>query len=148
MGNAAMTEQYDLFSNKLIIDQYLNKEEADMPNIPGDATGEDIDQLIKKSLSEGIASSSETNPVRLTTAEATRVLELLGGYDPEDDPEPAPAVAPQQAAAAAEPAKKTRAQLNEMTKEELVDYADDHDIEVTASWSKADIVDAIAKGQK
>ena len=42
-------------------------------------------------------------------------------------------------------AKPSRAQLNEMTKEQLIEYADDHDIEVMHSWSKGDIVDAIAK---
>lgn len=41
-----------------------------------------------------------------------------------------------------------RAELEEMTKEDLVNYADDHDIEVQHSWLKDDIVATILKGQK
>jgi hypothetical protein len=54
-----------------------------MPEIQGDMTQEEIDEQIKYELSGAIASSSDTNPVRLTTAHASRILELLGGYDPE-----------------------------------------------------------------
>jgi hypothetical protein len=129
--------------------EFWEKVEDDMAEIHGDATQDDVDQLIKKTLNAGIASATETNPVRLTIGEATRVLELLGGYDPDDDPDPnavaksaAPRAAPQ---AAPTTGKMTRVQLNDMTKDELVEYADDHDIEVTASWPKADIVDAIVK---
>jgi hypothetical protein len=53
-----------------------------MPEIQGDMTQEEIDEQIKYELSGAIASSSDTNPVRLTTAHASRILELLGGYDP------------------------------------------------------------------
>ena len=42
----------------------------------------------------------------------------------------------------------TRAELEEMTKEDLVNYADDHDIEVHHNWLKDDIVSAIIKGEK
>jgi len=49
------------------------------------------------------------------------------------------------AAASPAPKKLTRAQLNEMTKDELVEYAEDHDIEVTHSWLKEEIIDAIVR---
>ena len=42
---------------------------------------------------------------------------------------------------------KTRSELEDMTKEELINYADDMDIEVHTSWLKTDIVSAILKGQ-
>jgi hypothetical protein len=42
----------------------------------------------------------------------------------------------------------TRDELEAMTKDELVAYADDHDIEVSHSWVKSDIVSAILKGQQ
>jgi len=38
-----------------------------------------------------------------------------------------------------------RAQLNEMTKEELLEEADRVGAEVSASWTKAEIIDAIVK---
>lgn len=41
--------------------------------------------------------------------------------------------------------KKTRAELNEMTKEELLEEAAAEGVEVSAHWNKADIVDAIVK---
>ena len=41
-----------------------------------------------------------------------------------------------------------RHELEAMTKEELVNYADDHDIEVNAHWVKDDIIKEILKGQK
>ncbi len=43
--------------------------------------------------------------------------------------------------------KLTKAQLEEKTKEELLDLADDKGISVAASWTKADIVDAINKAK-
>ncbi len=50
-------------------------------------------------------------------------------------------------AAAAEPETKLkRKDLEELTKDELVAYADNHDIEVSPHWNKADIVDAIVRG--
>jgi hypothetical protein len=42
---------------------------------------------------------------------------------------------------------KTRSELELMTKDQLVAYADDHDIEVSSTWVKADIVNAILQGQ-
>ena len=41
----------------------------------------------------------------------------------------------------------TRAELEEMTKEDLVNYADDHDIDVQHGWLKEEIVAAILKGR-
>ena len=43
---------------------------------------------------------------------------------------------------------KSRSELEAMTKDELVEYADDHDIEVHPSWLKDDMVSAILKGEK
>ena len=40
-------------------------------------------------------------------------------------------------------AKATRAQLNEMTKEELISEAEAEGVDVNHSWTKADIVEAI-----
>lgn len=45
-------------------------------------------------------------------------------------------------------ADKTRDELEAMTKDELVNYANDRDIETQHSWLKDDIVSAILKGQK
>ena len=42
----------------------------------------------------------------------------------------------------------TRGELEEMTKDDLINYADDHDIEVHHNWLKDDIVSAILKGEK
>jgi hypothetical protein len=55
--------------------------------------------------------------------------------------------APGPTALAAEPAegKKSRAELNEMTKEELLAEAEAEGVEVSAHWNKAEIVDAIVK---
>ena len=41
--------------------------------------------------------------------------------------------------------KHSRAELNEMSKEELLDVAEAQGVEVNAHWNKADIVDAIVK---
>jgi hypothetical protein len=143
-----------------------------MAEVKGDATPEEAKEQLLKDVRGRIASASATNPVTLTAAEATVLLEAAGGSMEADDDKDAPSVNPKTydehaereypapteednakaakvATASAAPqqssAKKTRAQLNEMTKEELVEYADDNDIDVTPSWSKADIVDAIAK---
>ena len=43
---------------------------------------------------------------------------------------------------------KTKSELESMTKDELIDYADDHDIEVHHSWLKDEIISAIMKGEK
>jgi hypothetical protein len=43
---------------------------------------------------------------------------------------------------------KTRDELDSMTKDELVNYADDNDIEVQHNWLKDEIVKAILAGQK
>ena len=42
--------------------------------------------------------------------------------------------------------KLKRKDLEELTKDELVAYADNHEIEVNQHWTKADIIDAIVKG--
>jgi hypothetical protein len=42
--------------------------------------------------------------------------------------------------------KLKRKELEEMTKEDLVAYADDRDIDVNGHWNKADIIDAIVRG--
>jgi hypothetical protein len=42
----------------------------------------------------------------------------------------------------------TRDELEAMTKDELVAYADDRDIEVSHSWVKSDIVSAILKAER
>jgi hypothetical protein len=146
-----------------------------MAELPGDATPEEAKEKLLKDLRGRIASASATNPVTLSAAEAVTLLEAAGGTmepDDEDAPSVAPknyqefaerehpapteedkakeakaakaapqAAAPQQAGTA----KHTRAQLNEMTKDELMELADDEDVDVAASWSKADIVDAILK---
>jgi hypothetical protein len=57
-----------------------------MNDITGDMTQDEIDEKLKWDLAGKIGSSTETNPVRLTTAEASRILELLGG-PPEKAPE-------------------------------------------------------------
>jgi hypothetical protein len=44
--------------------------------------------------------------------------------------------------------KLTRAQLDEKTKEELVDYAEQMGVEVSQSWLKDEIIDAIVKRDK
>jgi hypothetical protein len=41
--------------------------------------------------------------------------------------------------------KKSRAELNEMTKEELLEEAEEEGVTVHANWNKADIIDAIVK---
>ena len=46
------------------------------------------------------------------------------------------------------PPKLTRAQLDEKTKEELVDYAEQMGVEVSQSWLKDEIIDAIVKTDK
>ncbi len=43
---------------------------------------------------------------------------------------------------------KTKDELEEMTKEELVNYADDHDIEVHRHWIKEEIITEIVKAEK
>jgi hypothetical protein len=43
---------------------------------------------------------------------------------------------------------KERAELESMTKDELVAYADEQGIEVSAHWVKDDIIKEIVKGQK
>jgi len=43
---------------------------------------------------------------------------------------------------------KTKDELEEMTKEELVNYADDHDIEVHRHWVKDEIITEIVKAEK
>jgi hypothetical protein len=43
---------------------------------------------------------------------------------------------------------KTKDELELMTKDELVAYADDHDIETHHSWLKDDIIREIVKGQQ
>jgi hypothetical protein len=43
---------------------------------------------------------------------------------------------------------KTKGELDAMTKEDLVAYADDMDVETHSSWLKEDIVSAILKGQR
>lgn len=45
------------------------------------------------------------------------------------------------------PGKLKRNHLEEMTKDQLQEVADDRDIEVSSHWTKADMVDAILKGQ-
>jgi hypothetical protein len=68
-----------------------------MADITGDMTQDEIDEQLKWDLAGKIGSSTETNPVRLSTAEATRILALLGG-----PPEKAPEVKAAKAAPAAE----------------------------------------------
>jgi hypothetical protein len=43
---------------------------------------------------------------------------------------------------------KTKDELEAMTKDELVAYADDHDIDTHHGWLKEEIVAAIVKGEK
>jgi hypothetical protein len=42
----------------------------------------------------------------------------------------------------------TRAELEDMTKDELIEYAEDMDVEVHHSWLKDEIISAVLKGQK
>jgi len=42
----------------------------------------------------------------------------------------------------------TKGELEAMTKDELITYAGDHDVEVQHSWLKDDIIKEILKGQK
>ena len=57
-----------------------------MADITGDMTQDEIDDGLKRDLAAKIGSSSEVNPVRLSTAEASRILELLGGAPEGEDP--------------------------------------------------------------
>ena len=57
-----------------------------MADITGDMTQDEVDDGLKRDLAAKIGSSSEINPVRLSTAEASRILELLGGPPEGDDP--------------------------------------------------------------
>ena len=57
-----------------------------MANSTGDMTQDEVDDGIKRDLAAAVGSSSDTNPVRLTTAQASRILELLGGAPEGDDP--------------------------------------------------------------
>ena len=57
-----------------------------MSNISGDMTQEEVDDGLKRDLAARIGSSSDSNPIRLTTAQATRLLELLGGAPEGPDP--------------------------------------------------------------
>ena len=50
-----------------------------MPEIKGDMTQDEVDEQLKSELAARIGSATDTNPVRLTGAEASRLLELLGG---------------------------------------------------------------------
>jgi hypothetical protein len=43
---------------------------------------------------------------------------------------------------------KTKSELEDMTKDELVNYADDMDIEVHHHWNKDEIIKEIMKGEK
>jgi hypothetical protein len=114
--------------------------------ITGDMTAEEIDQAIVNDLN-AIVASSGADMVQVEHRSIVRLLDMLGdkgkSKEIKSEAKAAAKAAPQAAAAPA--AKPNRAALNDMTKEELVEYADDHDIEVTASWPKADIVDAIVK---
>lgn len=117
--------------------------------ITGDMTAEEIDQAMINDLNAILASSSADGNITVSHRQIARVLELLGDKgkvkEIKSQAIPGPGVQQSAAKAALASAKMGRAQLNEMTKEELVEYADDHDIEVAASWPKADIVDAIVK---
>jgi hypothetical protein len=42
----------------------------------------------------------------------------------------------------------TKGEFEEMTKDELVNYADDHDIEVHHHWTKDEIIKEIMKAEK
>ena len=50
-----------------------------MPEIKGDMTQDEVDEQLKTELAARIGSATDTNPVRLTGAEASRLLEFLGG---------------------------------------------------------------------
>jgi hypothetical protein len=117
--------------------------------ITGDMTAEEIDQAIINDLNALVASSG-AETIQVEHRSIARLLELLGdkGKPKEIKSEAKSATLATQYAggkAAAPAAKPNRAALNDMTKEELVAYADDNDIDVTPSWPKADIVDAIVK---
>jgi hypothetical protein len=112
-----------------------------MAGIPGNATKEDIDKQLLAEVRSAVALSAEGGTVVLTHAQAQKVLELL---PPAPEPEAEPKAGPTVAAAVVEP-RKTRAQLGEMTKEELLAVAEAEGAEVTASWTKPDLIDAIVK---
>jgi len=115
--------------------------------ITGDMTQDEVDQAMINDLNDLLVSNAPGTLIQISHSQIERILELLGDKGKKKEIKSEVKAAARAAAPAAQSTepKKTRAQLNEMTKEELVEYADDHDIDVTPSWPKADIVDAIVK---
>lgn len=130
-----------------------------MVDIPGNATAEEIEKRAMRELKGQLVGITTDRMVMIDAATARLLVDKLPSDEELEETEeekekfsmraPPPA-APEATAAAAKSAspKETRAQLEAKTKEELIDLADDNDIDVAHSWSKADIVDAILKARK
>jgi hypothetical protein len=125
-----------------------------MAGIPGDATKEDTDRRLLREFKAQIAGIGNDRLVTVDAATAALVAELLPSDEEleETDEEKqqamkvkAPAAAPAQAKATP---KETRSQLEAKTKEELLEQADDEDVDVASSWTKAEIIDALVKAHK
>ena len=111
---------------------------------PGDATEEDIKNQLHRDLRGQLTgvTGTDTRQVTVDAATAALLLELLPEPPPEEEKEPKKlmsANAPVQAGKA----KESREQLEAKTKEQLIEQADDEDIEVSTSWTKAQIIDAL-----
>jgi heterodisulfide reductase subunit A-like polyferredoxin len=119
--------------------------------ITGNMTPEEVDQAMINDLNERVAASGG-GTIQVSHEQIVRVLELLGAKgkpkEIKSQVEAAEAAAAPAAQTVAAAPRKTRAELNEMTKEELLEVAEDEDVEVAASWTKADIIDAIIKRKK
>lgn len=128
-----------------------------MAGIPGDATKEDTDRRLLREFKAQIAGIGTDRTVTVDAATAALVAERLPSDEELEETEEekqqamkvkAPAAPAAAAAAPKATAKETRAQLEAKTKEELLDQADDEDVDVAASWTKAEIIDALVKAHK
>ena len=122
-----------------------------MVGIPGDATQEDIEKKALRELKGQLVGISTERTVIIDATTAALLLEKLPSDEEleETDEEreranPMKASAPQTATAQKSSVpKETRAQLEAKTKEQLLEQADDEDVEVSQSWTKAEIIDAL-----
>jgi hypothetical protein len=64
---------------------HVEQRRMTMADITGDMTQDEIDLELRRDLAAAVGSSSDTNPIRLTSAQASRALELLGGAPSEEE---------------------------------------------------------------
>jgi hypothetical protein len=122
-----------------------------MVGIPGDATKEESEKKAMRELKGQLVGISTERTVTIDAATAAMLVELLPSDEElEETEEEKQKFSMKAAAPAAKPAaaKETRAQLEAKTKEELVDMADDEDVDASHSQTKAEIIDAILKSRK